>query len=314
MNASESPFIKRPLSDAEVQQRRKLLEHYLDEQDQLESTIEDHKGQIKKTKATLARVAATVSITRTEIKTRTVLEPRPPEPPRQQNMYDEPTELPGTAVFTPSNLRGPIGREAQASVDLDRGEAGTVAVDPTPRCSACDATALDGVTLGAFGKELLCTGGTGCSAQAATDADETDGDDDDQAPTTPRMPPPSAEPTLVADKFEVLYPPATNAWKLHQELSFLLPGGELPTREQVDQWHPQSGIFNAIAHWARVEAAHLESQQRAARGVPPIGGLTVPQRLPMPEKLVEAIAERTGKAPTKPTAKGRKPRKGKDAT
>lgn len=295
MNASDSPFIKRALSDAEVQQRRKLLEHYLDEQDQLESTIEDYKGQIKKTKATLARVASTVICTRTEIKTRTVLEPRPPEPPRQQNMYDEPTELPGTAVFTPSNLKvaatvingGPLGREDEAGA-------------APPECSVCNKTAADGVTLGAFGKESLCTGGTGCSAPAA------DGEDEDEGPPTPR-----AEVTLAADKFEVLYPPATNAWKLHVELSHLLPAGELPTREQVDAWHPASGIFNAIAHWARVERAHLESQQRALRGQPALGGLTVPTRLPMPEKLVEAIAERTGKPATKPTTKGSRKRKGK---
>lgn len=99
--------------------------------------------------------------------------------------------------------------------------------------------------------------------------------------------PPEAE----VDQFVELYPMARTHAALRDYLfEVLTPGqyGRLPDGT-VEAWHPATGIFDAVAHWARIEKAHQDAAERARQGEPAIAGLTIPARMPMPEALQEAL-------------------------
>lgn len=95
-------------------------------------------------------------------------------------------------------------------------------------------------------------------------------------------------PELV-DRFAELYPMVDDIPSLRLLLVEVLTP-ELG--EKLDPlpipWHPRSGIFDAVAHWARIEKAHLDAPE----------GVTLPARLTMPEKLTELLQG--------PTAKGKR--------
>ena len=69
----------------------------------------------------------------------------------------------------------------------------------------------------------------------------------------------------------------------------------------VEAWKTSDVVFDAVAHWARVAKARLDSEQRAQRGEDGIPGLYIPKRLAMPQAL-SALINGTGKG------KGRKGR------
>jgi len=75
---------------------------------------------------------------------------------------------------------------------------------------------------------------------------------------------------------------AATTTELCLTLAVVLPAGNYP--DGVATWHPASGIFNAVANWARIEKAHLDAGKRE-----PVAGLTIPRREPMPEKLAELL-------------------------
>lgn len=74
---SHSQFTERPLSDAEVQDRRMMLEHFLDEQDDLTGEIAEKKREIKESNVAIERVTARVRQLRHEIRNRMVLDAAP---------------------------------------------------------------------------------------------------------------------------------------------------------------------------------------------------------------------------------------------
>lgn len=114
------------------------------------------------------------------------------------------------------------------------------------------------------------------------------------AERSPQMPLPGTE---EVDLFAKMYPIARDHGALRDALHRVLPEehyGKL-AHGTVEGWHVSSGIFDAVAHWARLERAHQEVAARAQRKEAPIPGLTIPGRFPMPEKLAEALGEKAAK-------------------
>lgn len=100
--------------------------------------------------------------------------------------------------------------------------------------------------------------------------------------------------------FEEMYPLAPESTRLATDLRQALNDVQFRKLEAVGaphNWHPASGIFNAVANWARIEKAHAEAGKRA-----PVAGLALPRREPMPEKLREIVE------PGAPKKAARKPR------
>jgi hypothetical protein len=81
------------------------------------------------------------------------------------------------------------------------------------------------------------------------------------------------------DPFEARYPMARDHDRLHAALSVVLQGVLVPSLETLEKWHPSTGIFQGIAHWARTELAHMNAKEHP--------DLQLPSRMPMPEKLAE---------------------------
>lgn len=105
-------------------------------------------------------------------------------------------------------------------------------------------------------------------------------------------PAPEIDPPGPYARFEEMYPLAENMADLLMALGEVLPMETLQpltTSTRVNLWHPASGIFNAVANWARIEKAHADAYAEAQRGEPAKGGLTIPRREPMPEKLAELL-------------------------
>ena len=75
---NDSPFIERILTEAEVHERRVLLEQFLDEQDDLAGAIDEKRREIKEHNVSIERVTWRVRQLRTEIRTRIVNDPAPP--------------------------------------------------------------------------------------------------------------------------------------------------------------------------------------------------------------------------------------------
>src|SRR4029079_16288280 len=100
-------------------------------------------------------------------------------------------------------------------------------------------------------------------------------------------PAPEIDPPGPYALFDRMYPLADSVIALRAQLK------EVLTPEQFEKglsWvipHPSTGIFNAVANWARIEKAHAEAGSRE-----PIAGLTIPRREPMPVKLAELLGEK----------------------
>lgn len=107
---------------------------------------------------------------------------------------------------------------------------------------------------------------------------------------------PPAPPKDDWDRFVEHWPVAREHAPLHGDLSVVLQGVNVPTIDQVREWHPDSGIFQGIAHWVRLELAHMNAKSNP--------GLWLPSRQTMPEPLAELTK---GKAPKKKRAKKAEP-------
>lgn len=97
-------------------------------------------------------------------------------------------------------------------------------------------------------------------------------------------PAPEIDPPGPYARFDELYPLATNPLQLLVQLIDFMPEEQHRVLRDNVSWHPASGIFNAVANWARIEKAHAEAGTRE-----PIAGLTIPRREPMPQALAELL-------------------------
>lgn len=104
------------------------------------------------------------------------------------------------------------------------------------------------------------------------------------------------------DPFEARYSPARDHESLHAQLAVVLQGVLVPSIEKLEKWHPDTGIFQGIAHWARTELAYLNKKEHP--------DLALPARSPMPEKLAELRMYLGGarKRYERPTAAKKAPR------
>lgn len=98
------------------------------------------------------------------------------------------------------------------------------------------------------------------------------------------------------DVFEQMYSLPTTMLALSIDLKEILTDKQSEAfftdqMEPIVDWHPESGIFDAVARWTRVELAHRQSQETAQAGETPTAGLTIPARYPMPEKLLELVGD-----------------------
>lgn len=99
-------------------------------------------------------------------------------------------------------------------------------------------------------------------------------------------------------KFFDLYPLATLWETLLDDCSYGLTGEQFGLLRALDVgfWPSDRGPFHSVAQWARRERAHRDAQLRARDGAEPIAGLTIPERLPMPEPLATLLGEKKPRA------------------
>lgn len=129
------------------------------------------------------------------------------------------------------------------------------------------------------------------------------------------LPPPEEVTKATAyDRYDELYPIAETTDALHVQVFEALNDDQLGAEwvAQEVPWEPGSEEFIAVANWARLERAHLDSKERGLNGDPPIAGLTIPAREQMPLALRQFLeieqlpkAKRKAKATSKPKGKRR---------
>lgn len=102
------------------------------------------------------------------------------------------------------------------------------------------------------------------------------------------------------DPFAARYPMARDHARLHSELAVVLQGVLVPSIEKLEKWHVASGVFDAMAHWARTELAHMNRKEHP--------DLQLPQQFPMPVKLAALRAELQCNAEARQRESKRKPR------
>lgn len=122
-----------------------------------------------------------------------------------------------------------------------------------------------------------------------------------------------SEPAMPSDwdQLSKRFPVARDAEHLHTDLAIVLQGVLVPSIEKLEQWHPDTGIFQGIAHWAQLELAYVNRTELAKFNPE----FQLPPRRPMPQKLAELRAElkrieeaRSNKrAPRKPSVAEREP-------
>lgn len=95
------------------------------------------------------------------------------------------------------------------------------------------------------------------------------------------------------DPFAARYPMATDHGKLRGDLAVVLGnrGLRVPSLDELRQWHERSGVFDALAHWARLEIAHMNAKEHPE--------IQIPGRIDMPEKLAELLGEKPKKRRTR---------------
>lgn len=108
-----------------------------------------------------------------------------------------------------------------------------------------------------------------------------------------------ANDTGPVDVFELNYPRAQKSGELLEALAKVLPPVDFQRFrvECVYDWDPKGEVFFGVARWAQIESAHWTHANRA-----PMPGMVLPERLPMPLALAQAL---TAPAKTK-TKKARK--------
>lgn len=210
--------------------------------------------------------------------THSVCKPRP-EPTRQ-------TALPNAAA-----IMGQAQAQAQPCVEDVLAGIDSSADEPAPltspaqrgKCGLCGR--FGQLQFYELGLMMVCLGG--CPEEGI------DGSTDEPAE---EIDPPGP------DVFAKLYPMARDHSTLRDHLHAVLTPeqyAKLP-HGTVEAWHPATGIFDAIAHWARIEKAHTEIPKRE-----PIAGFYLQGRMPMPVKLAELLGET---AKPKRARKAHKPR------
>jgi hypothetical protein len=113
----------------------------------------------------------------------------------------------------------------------------------------------------------------------------------------PTMPPPRTGQASQYERFEKEYPTCRNWPSLIETLRVVLSEKELQRfitedDEPIVNWKVDSGVFNAVDNWARIELAHLDSEAEAKAGKPADGGMTIPARVEMPELLADIVLDK----------------------
>lgn len=256
---NESPFIERRLTALEIHDRRLNVESLLDEKDRLDDEIDEQKRTIKDNKVEIDRIEFRVRELRKEIRQGFVLEPR------QIGM-----SFVGSA---PLRNDGPTLSDRDGNPVDDPREAPITSPAQRGKCGLCGR--FGQLEFYETGLTMVCLGGCPEGIDASTDepAEEID--------------PPGP------DAFAARYPMATDHGKLRGDLAVVLGnrGLRVPSLDELRQWHERSGVFDALAHWARLEIAHMNAAEHPE--------LQIPGRLDMPEKLAELLGERPKKRRTR---------------
>ncbi len=97
----------------------------------------------------------------------------------------------------------------------------------------------------------------------------------------------AANDTGPADVFDMNYPRARKTRDLLEALKETLPpiDHQRLSPEAVIAWDPEGDVFAEVAHWVRIENAHLCHQLRL-----PTPGMELPPRFPMPAALDRALS------------------------
>lgn len=84
------------------------------------------------------------------------------------------------------------------------------------------------------------------------------------------------------------WPDAKDSVALHADLCTALQHGTPPhLAEALARYHPSSGAFQTMAHWARIEVAHMNRTEQPE--------LWLPDREPVPTVLMELLASKAAK-------------------
>jgi hypothetical protein len=85
------------------------------------------------------------------------------------------------------------------------------------------------------------------------------------------------------------YPLANDHEKLRSDLAVVLQNsGGAPTRDKMSAWTVGAPVFDAVAHWARIELAHMNASQFPKE--------RIPARHPMPAALALALKPKAKRA------------------
>lgn len=222
---------------------------------------------------------------------------KPLEPKRQVELFDELAKREPAAKCCGQRVRCincPIpahvfdqfpgalpGASTSGGIDCTRDEPDLATDPPLPGpCGLCGKTGPR--IFYETGLMLVCAAGcdppngyadTERERPQAPDACLDDPDPEDDKPEFP-------------DVFGERYPMARDVPTLRQQVELLLPIADASRLAAVALPDPTTAVFSAIAHWARVEAAHNEAPTRA-----PVAGMYIPMRLPMPQALKDAIGK-----------------------
>jgi hypothetical protein len=120
-----------------------------------------------------------------------------------------------------------------------------------------------------------------------------------ELPLAEKEPPRTGQPSPY-EEFERQYPMCQDWPSLIETLRVVLSDAQLgrfitEDEEPIVTWKVDSGAFNAVDNWARIELAHLDSEADARAGRPSAGGLTIPVRVAMPELLAEIVLDKPKK-------------------
>jgi len=267
---------ERSLTPTEKNDRTQVLLGLLDERDTIRLRVRASRDELRQWRVEARNLEAQIDDVRSEIRTGVVTESAQPDLP-----FVGPN---GQTVqrYGVSTLDA-LTREARASVALDNDpECGTRVITPAYECCECLGTMQQCDLNGSL--QWVCPK---CDhpdiVQQAGISGSSDEPDEETDPPVP-------DPYWT---FRQNYPAASDNEELRLALANCLAPHELNLIDwdTVKSWHPRSGVFDAVAHWARVQNAHQVHKNRE-----PTKGITIPARFPMPGELQKALASSQPKA------------------
>lgn len=287
---------ERSLTPPEKDERTQVLLALLDERDTIRLRVRASRDELRQWRVEARNLEAQIDDVRSEIRTGIVTESAQPELPYPQ--APKPVEPPAyeccecLGTMQQCELNGSLQWVCPKCDHPDIvKQAGLQPEEPPPFCDHKFVDSKNCLKCGISFAEL--------KAESLRESQRLNGIDGASEQPDPETDPPAPDPYWT---FRQNYPAASTNEELRLALANCLAPHELNLIDWdvVKSWHPKSGVFDAVAHWARVQNAHQVHKNRE-----PTKGITIPARFPMPGELQKALAS---SQPKKPTKAGKKTR------